>query len=77
MSRGRPSIDPEMCKGCALCVEACPEGILAMSQNRFNGQGLPFAECRDQEKCTACLSCAIICPDAAICIYRTQMAAGE
>jgi 2-oxoglutarate ferredoxin oxidoreductase subunit delta len=77
MSRGRPEIDREKCKGCALCVGACPEEILRMSGNTFNRQGLPFAVCSDESKCTACLSCAIICPDTAIRILKLAVAAGE
>ena len=77
MSRGRPEINRERCKGCTLCVSACPEKILAMSKNDFNRQGLPFAVCFDEARCTACLSCAIICPDSAITIYRLAAAAGE
>ena len=70
MSRGRPVIDRERCKGCALCVGACPEKILAMSRDTFNRQGVPFAECFEESRCTACMSCAIICPDMAIRIIR-------
>jgi 2-oxoglutarate ferredoxin oxidoreductase subunit delta len=77
MSRGRPEIDGERCKGCALCVGACPENILAMSPDRFNKQGVPFAVCVDEAKCTACLFCAIICPDSAIRVLRLVAAGGE
>ncbi len=77
MSRGRPVIDRERCKGCALCVGACPETILSLSRDSFNGQGVPFAECFDESRCTACLSCAIICPDMAITIVRHVAAAAS
>ena len=77
MSRGRPEINRERCKGCTLCVGACPEKIIAMSKTEFNRQGLPFAVCFDESRCTACLSCAIICPDSAIAIFRFAAAAGE
>ncbi len=76
MSRGRPEFERERCKGCTLCVSACPEKILSMSVSEFNRQGLPFARCFDPSRCTACLSCAIICPDMAIQVYRSVAAAG-
>jgi len=77
VSRGRPVIDGERCKGCALCVGACPEKILALSRDTFNRQGVPFAECFDEQRCTACLSCAIMCPDMAIRILRLVPAAAN
>ena len=70
MSRGKTEIDRERCKGCGLCVGACPEKILTLSKDRFNAQGLPFAECFDPGRCTGCQSCAIICPDTAIRVLR-------
>ena len=70
MSRGRVEIERDRCKGCALCVDACPQKIMALSTDEFNAQGVPFAVCTDQEKCTACMFCAIICPDAAVRIYK-------
>ena len=69
MARGKPDINIERCKGCALCVSACPESILDLSEN-FNKQGHHYATCTDADRCTACMSCAIICPDAAIEIWR-------
>jgi len=77
VSRGRPEINRERCKGCTLCVGACPEKIIAMSKQEFNRQGLPFAECFDESRCTACMSCAIICPDSAITVLRFAAASGE
>ncbi|MGA2641822.1 MAG: 4Fe-4S binding protein [Spirochaetia bacterium] len=76
MSRGRPEIDRERCKGCTLCIGSCPEKILAMSRDSFNRQGVPYPECFDESRCTACLSCAIICPDMAIRIIRFVTVAG-
>ncbi len=70
-SKGRPRIDPEICKGCELCIEACPEGCLKLSA-RSNSQGVPYAEYDPAVACTACKFCAIICPDCAIEIFKFE-----
>ncbi|MCL2792721.1 MAG: ferredoxin family protein [Spirochaetaceae bacterium] len=69
MSKGKPLIDRERCKGCTLCIEACPQKILKMSQ-QINRRGVYYPECLDEGKCTACTFCAIICPDIAIEIEK-------
>lgn len=57
------------CKGCELCVKACPKGIIALSE-RINEKGYHPAELTDESKCTGCSSCAIMCPDVAITVER-------
>ena len=69
MARGKPDINSERCKGCGLCVRACPESILELAES-FNKQGHHYAVCVSPERCTACMSCAIVCPDTAIEIWR-------
>ena len=69
MPKGKPEIDPNRCKGCGLCVEACPEKILRLAEE-FNRQGHHFSVCVAEERCTACTSCAVICPDCAIRVWR-------
>ena len=69
MAKGKPEINPERCKGCEYCIQACPENILRMSDS-FNKQGQQYSVCIDYEKCTGCMSCAIVCPDSVIQIWR-------
>lgn len=59
----------DRCKGCSLCVGACPQGILRIS-TRMNKKGYQTAEILDQDACTSCAFCARMCPDSAITIYR-------
>jgi 2-oxoglutarate ferredoxin oxidoreductase subunit delta len=73
LAKGKPDIDTERCKGCELCLAACPEQILKLSEE-FNRQGQHYAVCFAPERCTACMSCAIVCPDSAIEIWRYRQA---
>lgn len=56
----------ERCKGCELCVSACPKGIIKISEDRLNAKGFRPAEITDQEACIGCAFCATICPDVVI-----------
>jgi 2-oxoglutarate ferredoxin oxidoreductase subunit delta len=56
----------ERCKGCGLCVDACPKKIVTMQSERLNKCGYYTAECKDDSTCTSCALCAVMCPDCAI-----------
>lgn len=60
----------ELCKGCGLCVLACPKKILRVSQTESNKNGYFVAEIIDQDACVGCASCAIMCPDVVIEVER-------
>jgi 2-oxoglutarate ferredoxin oxidoreductase subunit delta len=57
------------CKGCELCVEACPKNVLKLDMDRLTPKGYHPAKLI-AEGCTGCNICAVICPDAAITVYR-------
>ncbi len=64
-------IDTEKCKGCQLCVQACPLGIIRMSTTVINKKGYTPAEPADPEhRCTACTMCYQVCPDVCITVYK-------
>ncbi|MFO7871596.1 MAG: 4Fe-4S binding protein [Kiritimatiellia bacterium] len=69
-------IDRETCKGCELCVCACPNDVLRMS-GEFNTSGRHFAAVADCGKCVGCLNCTLMCPDAAIEIHTDKPSSGE
>jgi len=60
----------ERCKGCALCVAACPKKIVTMSADRYNSKGFLVAECVNMDACTGCAFCAMMCPDVAITVEK-------
>ena len=67
-SRGDIIINIEKCKGCELCVVACPEDVIAMSKE-VNQKGYLYAV-KIEDTCTGCTNCALVCPDAVITVYR-------
>ncbi len=71
-TRGAIVVDTEACKGCQLCVEACPAKILRLAPARVNRRGYPYVEMADLERCTGCASCGIVCPDSCITVYRKR-----
>ena len=66
----RIEINNNSCKGCGLCVRACPKNILQISKTVRNSKGYNPAECTDMEACIACKSCALTCPDVCITVYK-------
>ncbi len=60
-------IDKNYCKGCELCVKACPQQILSMSKD-ITKRGYFYAMMHDPSRCIGCQICALVCPDAAITV---------
>ncbi|MCP3923501.1 MAG: 4Fe-4S dicluster domain-containing protein [Desulfobacterales bacterium] len=59
----------ERCKGCGLCVIACPKDVLKIGAE-LNRAGYPVIEITDMESCTSCTFCAEICPDVVISVFK-------
>ncbi|MEG0323919.1 MAG: 4Fe-4S binding protein [Raoultibacter sp.] len=63
-------VDDHFCKGCGLCVDACPQHIVELDLNKITAKGYHPAFLTDEEKCTGCMFCAMMCPDVAITVER-------
>lgn len=63
------TINKEACKGCGLCVTACPKKILRVSTTVSNNQGYFVVEEIDPASCIACAFCATMCPD---CVIKVE-----
>ena len=66
----RININQDGCKGCEMCVNACPRHIIALDKEKINAKGYHPAKLLDEEKCTGCCSCAMMCPDCMIVVER-------
>ena len=69
---GRIVVDVEKCKGCGVCVPACPFDVLDLA-DEVNGKGFHYAYMANEDACTGCSNCALVCPDAVITVYRTKV----
>lgn len=70
--KGAIVVDEERCKGCNLCVVACPLDLLSLAEKAVNKKGYRFAQQVMEEACNGCASCAIVCPDGCITVYRKK-----
>jgi 2-oxoglutarate ferredoxin oxidoreductase subunit delta len=67
ISRGTVTIKVDQCKGCDLCVPACPPGVLRMSK-ALNANGHRYPELLPG--CTGCTACQKVCPDYVFEVYK-------
>jgi 2-oxoglutarate ferredoxin oxidoreductase subunit delta len=74
----RPPVDPafeplsiatDRCKGCELCVTACPQHVLALEHEVVNRLGYHPVSLLDAAGCTSCAICARVCPDAVFTVF--------
>ena len=67
--KGAVVIDIEACKGCDLCVVACPTDVLILDK-QVNSKGYNPAIPINHNACTGCKICALVCPDMCITVYQ-------
>jgi NAD-dependent dihydropyrimidine dehydrogenase PreA subunit len=64
-------IEPSECKGCRVCVEACPKSCISIGSD-INSIGYQYAKF-DNKGCIACGLCFYVCPElGAITVYKGE-----
>lgn len=55
-------LDSSRCKGCYLCVNVCPKGVLVPS-DEIGAKGFPIVQIDNDKECVGCGACFKMCPD--------------
>ena len=52
--KGAVVINTNRCKGCNLCVVACPYTVLELARKKVNASGYAYAQATNAEACVGC-----------------------
>ena len=66
--KGKVVIDGERCKGCYLCIRACPVQVLEKDSELNSSGSYPVKPANTA--CIACGNCYEVCPDVCIQIFE-------
>ncbi|KAA6316793.1 4Fe-4S dicluster domain-containing protein [termite gut metagenome] len=70
--KGAIVVDTNRCKGCNLCVVACPLKVISLAKE-VNIKGYNYVYQALGDVCNGCSSCAIVCPDGCISVYKLKV----
>ncbi|MBP2316600.1 4Fe-4S dicluster domain-containing protein [Azospirillum soli] len=69
VTRGTLVIAEDRCKGCELCIAACPPNVLTMSRT---GNRLGYLYPELKPGCTGCTACQQVCPDFVFEVFKFE-----
>ena len=59
--KGAVVVNTERCKGCNLCVVACPSDVLELHPREVNNKGYHYVYMKNPDACIGCASCGLVC----------------
>ena len=68
MAKGAIVIDIERCKGCGVCIPACPNKVIALAK-KVNNKGYNYLEVQN-DNCIDLQIAQSSAPDGCITVYR-------
>ncbi len=66
MAKGKVTFNEDICKGCELCIIACPKKLISLNAGKINKKGYNPAHIENMDECIGCANCAVMCPDSVI-----------
>jgi len=70
--KGYVEVNTARCKGCNLCVVACPTGVLELQPREVNDRGYHYVYMMNPDDCIGCANCGYVCPDGCLTVYRKK-----
>ena len=70
MAKGKVTFNEDICKGCELCIVACPKKLISLNSDKINKKGYNPAHIENMDECIGCANCALMCPDSVITVER-------
>ena len=73
--KGKIVIDRELCKGCYLCIKACPVHVIEKdsdlnSSGSYAARPIQASSARESAACIACGNCYEVCPDVCVEVFE-------
>jgi ferredoxin len=60
----RPGVNPELCAGCSLCEQSCPQHAIHLQDKKA---------VVDLNRCIRCWCCNEVCPEGAVELSRSRL----